>query len=86
MKLHYVRDKEKREVDFLITEKNRPVCLIEAKENDEECSKNLLCYQEGLKVPVAVQVLHKGGIEKKLSKNGATQWIVSADKFLSVLP
>ncbi|MEK7383703.1 MAG: DUF4143 domain-containing protein, partial [Elusimicrobiota bacterium] len=29
--LHYVRDKEKREVDFLLTESRRPYLLLEAK-------------------------------------------------------
>lgn len=80
--LYYIRDKEKREVDFLITEKMKPVCLIEAKASDEELSGSLLYFQEKLNIPTSVQLLHKSGVEKKLRKNGRLQWIVSADKWL----
>jgi predicted AAA+ superfamily ATPase len=84
--LYYIRDKEKNEVDFVIAEKTKPLCLIEAKTTDDECSKSLLSYQERLKVPVAVQILHKRGVEKRQKKNGYIQWIVSADKWLASLP
>ncbi len=84
--LYYIRDKEKREVDFIITEKMKPICLIEAKISEEDCSQNLLYYQEKLNVPVAIQVLHKSGVLKKMKKNNKIQWIISADKYLLTLP
>lgn len=83
--LRYIRDKEKREVDFVITEKNKPVCLIEVKVNDENLSTNLLFYQDKLNVPVAVQLLHKKGVCKRLSRGNRLQWIVSADRFFEIL-
>ena len=83
--LRYIRDKEKREVDFVITEKNKPVCLIEAKVSDEDLSSNLLFYQNKLNVPVAVQLLHKKGVCKRLSRGNMLQWIVSADRFFEIL-
>jgi predicted AAA+ superfamily ATPase len=86
LKLCFIRDREKREVDFTIVEKDRVVCLIEAKASDEECSPNLLYFQEKLKVPVAVQVLHKPNIHRKLRRNDKIQWIVSADIWLTCLP
>lgn len=86
LKLHYIRDKEKREVDFVIVEKRKPVCLIEAKLTDETCSRHLLYYQEKLDVPVAVQLLFKGGVLKKMKKNGKLQWVMSADRWLGCLP
>ncbi|MCX7648099.1 MAG: DUF4143 domain-containing protein, partial [Elusimicrobiales bacterium] len=57
--LFYIRDKEKREVDFLITEKNIPILLIETKLNDEEISKNLIYFQKKLNIKMAVQEVHK---------------------------
>ena len=36
--LHYIRTKEKYEIDFLITEKRKPLVLIEAKVSDESLS------------------------------------------------
>ncbi|MCM8819714.1 MAG: AAA family ATPase [Candidatus Omnitrophica bacterium] len=84
--LFYIRDKEKREVDFLITKNEQPIILIEAKYNDEELSKNLVMFQAKLKIPISIQVIHKKGVCKKLKNSGLTQWIVSADRFLELLP
>lgn len=84
--LRYIRDKEKREVDFVIVEGKKPVCLIEAKIGEKDVSPALLYMQEKMNVPFAVQILHKGGIEKKLRRNDKIQWVVSADKWLAVLP
>ncbi|MCG2726127.1 MAG: AAA family ATPase [Elusimicrobia bacterium] len=84
--LFYIRDKEKREADFLITEKNNPFLLIECKLNDEMLSENLAVFQRKLKIPVAIQLVNKKNVCKKLKQNGFTQWILSADKFLAILP
>ena len=37
--LHFLRDKEKREVDFVITERGQPVCLIECKTTDRKSTR-----------------------------------------------
>jgi len=54
--LHFLRDKEKREVDFLIAERRKPVLLVEAKLADETPSPALLRFQRQLKAP-AVQLV-----------------------------
>lgn len=84
--LLYLRDKEKREVDFVLTLKKKPFCLIEAKYSDETLSPHLLYYQEKLSIPAVVQVVHKPGILKKTQKNGLIQWVISADRWLTCLP
>lgn len=84
--LHYIRDKEKREVDFVLLEKGKPFCLIECKKTEEALSPNLLYFQKKLKAPTAVQILHKSGICKKMRTEGLTQWIISADQWLALLP
>lgn len=84
--LHYVRDKEKREVDFLLTEKNRPICLIECKLSDASLSPALMYYQDKLRVATAVQLVHAGGLCRKTAHGGATQWVISADRWLDMLP
>lgn len=84
--LYYVRDKEKREVDFIIVDGKKPACLIEAKMSEEDVSTNLIYMQERLNVPFAVQILHKSGIEKKMRKNDKIQWVISADRCLAALP
>lgn len=84
--LHFLRDKEKREVDFVLSEKGKPFCLVECKATEENLTPNLLHFQKKLSVPTAVQVLHKTGVCKKMHIEGLTQWIISADQWLSVLP
>ncbi len=84
--LHFLRDKEKREVDFVLSEKGKPLCLVECKATEENLTPNLLHFQKKLSVPTAVQVLHKTGVCKKMHIEGLTQWIISADQWLSIFP
>jgi predicted AAA+ superfamily ATPase len=84
--IHYLRDKEKREIDFVISERGKPVCLIECKLAEEDLSPTLLYYQKKLSIPFAIQLLHKSGICKKMRVAGLIQWIISADQWLTVLP
>ncbi|RPJ37295.1 MAG: ATP-binding protein [Deltaproteobacteria bacterium] len=84
--LHYIRDKEKREVDFVLSEKGKPICLIECKATEETLAPGLLHFQKKLSVPTAVQILHKSGVCKKMHMEGLTQWVISADQWLSILP
>jgi uncharacterized protein len=84
--LNYIRDKEKREVDYVLSEKGKPFCLIECKTGEETLAPNLLHFQKKLAVPVAIQLLHKTGVCKKLHTEGLTQWIISADQWLPILP
>lgn len=55
--LHYVRDREKREVDFLITENRRPYTLVEAKLTEDGTDRNLKYFQDRLKPAYSVQVV-----------------------------
>jgi len=55
--LHYLRDKEKREVDFLITRNRKPWVLIEAKVSDTKPSPALQHFGERLSVAAKIQVV-----------------------------
>lgn len=55
--LAYLRDKEKREVDFLVARDGQPWFLVEVKQRDESISPALKYYQEQLDVPFAFQVV-----------------------------
>jgi uncharacterized protein len=57
--LHFVRDKEKREVDFLITRQKKPWILIECKSNSLEPSKNLIYFSKILKTDMNFQLVEK---------------------------
>jgi len=55
--LYFLRDKEKREVDFLVTKEEKPWFLVEAKSSHQSgLSKNLYYYQEQTKAPHAFQI------------------------------
>jgi hypothetical protein len=55
--LRYVRDKEKREVDFLVVRDGRPWFLVEAKLRDTALSPSLGRFQGRLKAAHAFQVV-----------------------------
>lgn len=86
VELHFIRDKEKREVDFVLSEKGRVFCLVECKTSEETLSPHLFYFQQKLKVPFAVQLVHKPGVCKKIRLKGFTQWVLSADRWLLGLP
>jgi len=54
--LRYLRDKEGREIDFVILKENHLEELIEVKWSDDEISKSLLYYTERLKPEKATQI------------------------------
>lgn len=83
--LHYLRDKEKREVDFLIARKNRPFLIIEAREGDENIDENLLYFQKKLKVP-AVQLVNKKDGFRRRTVNGRKVLVATASTRLASLP
>ncbi len=50
-KLWYLRDREKREVDFVLVKDNHPVCLFETKESYSNISKAGRFYGNKLNIP-----------------------------------
>ena len=83
--LHFIRNKEKQEVDFLIAEGNGPFLLIEAKLSDTTPTAALRKFQNFLNVP-AVQLVSEGDTFSLLS-NGSQQILVApAYQWLSQLP
>jgi hypothetical protein len=88
--LFYIRDKEKREVDFLVMQGKTPLFLVEAKSNDSNMSPSLLYYQEKFRVPLAFQVINmpaNGQVTlRKARINNHLQWLCSAESFLGTLP
>ena len=86
LSLNFIRDKEKREVDFVLSDRGRPVCLIECKASEKELAPSLVYFQNRLSVPTAVQLVHTPGVCQKRRAQGMTQWVISADQWLALLP
>lgn len=83
--LHFVKNKEKQEVDFLLANNRKPVLLIEAKIADEQPSKSLQTFQRALNVP-AVQLTNDGDNYRLISNDKNKILIAPAYQWLSQLP
>jgi predicted AAA+ superfamily ATPase len=79
--LFYLRDVQKREVDFLETIDHRPWFAVEAKLTDERISPALLYFKERLSIPYTYQVTFQDKIDRM--EKGCR--IISAAKFLGAL-
>lgn len=55
--LHYLRDKDQREVDFLVVRDGEPWFLVEVKSSDDKLSPALLHFQAQCNAPHAFQVV-----------------------------
>lgn len=84
--LYYIRTKEKKEVDFLLTKDNIPWVLIETKySHNNSLSKNLIYFKEKIKVPYAFQVVFDLPYIEKNCFECTEPTIVPAQTFLSQL-
>lgn len=79
--LHYLRDKEKREVDFMVLIDNKPAMIIEVKVSDDVFAKSLFRFHSILKEAQAFQIVYN--LKKPKSKDNIN--MLSAHQFLSHL-
>ena len=83
--LHFLKNKEKQEIDFLIANGGKPILLIEAKLSEQQPSPALKKFQSVLNVP-AVQLIKEDEGFRKLSNNRQTILVAPAYQWLSGLP
>ena len=83
--LHYIRNREKEEVDFLIANNQEPLVLIEVKQSKTSPSKSLAKFQAKLNIP-AIQLVGQLDICKLFSNNKLKILVISAANWLSWLP
>ena len=84
--LGYLRDKEKREVDFLVARDGKPWFLVEVKQRDESLSPTLKYFQQQLAAPFAFQVvLDANYVDADCFSRAGTPIVVPARTFLSQL-
>lgn len=79
--LKYVRDREKREVDFVILRDRKVIELVEAKWSDAQPAKSLLYFAERLRPERATQVVAK--LNRATSKGSLH--VVKAAEYLKKL-
>ncbi|MBP1718711.1 MAG: ATPase, family [Deltaproteobacteria bacterium] len=83
--LYFVRDRQKNEVDFLITSKKTPFLLVETKLGETEPAAALVKMKKLFSIP-AVQLVNKPGISRQVTRDNEKILVVSADRWLSSLP
>ncbi len=81
--LRFVRDKEKREVDFLVTKDEKPWMLVECKSNSTTPSQNLIHFNSLLKPKFAIQLVTKNNYHREYSHYNVQ--IMSYEKFAAGL-
>jgi hypothetical protein len=80
----YIRDKEKREVDFAITGSRVPQVLIEARHTDTEPSESLVYFQQRTGGIPALQLVRDSGVDRRSIL--AKRRVVTASRWLAGLP
>ena len=83
--LHFIKNKEQQEVDFLIANEGVPFVLIEAKLSDTEPSPALKKFQGVLKKP-AIQLVEESEGYRMIPNGGQYILVAPAYQWLSSLP
>ena len=83
--LGYLRDKQRREVDFVVVKDDRPWFLVEVKKHDERLSPNLAHYQRLTGAKHAFQVVLDAQYVNRDCFEVGTPVVVPARTFLSQL-
>lgn len=69
MELKFLRDAEKREIDFVVTKNHKPIFGVECKSGDKSISPHITYFSERTKIPQFYQVhLGKKNVEVSHSK------------------
>ena len=81
--LHYLRDKEGREIDFLVVIDGRPALMIEVKWADDSLSRNFAVFSRYLPDTPSVQLVGKLDREKSFESGArivkAASWLAELD-------
>ena len=83
--LNLVRDKDGREVDFLITKNKKPWILIEVKSSETSFSPHILYFNKKLTPEFSIQLINKPDVFIK-HKESPNCYVSSLEYFLKFLP
>jgi predicted AAA+ superfamily ATPase len=79
--LFFLRNVDKKEVDFLVTIDGKPWFAVETKLSSKDVDKSINYFRERINIPHVYQIVKESGVD--LFINGV--FVVSADKFLASL-
>jgi predicted AAA+ superfamily ATPase len=82
-KLTYLKNRQNKEIDFLIVKDNQPWLPIEAKLSDTNLSNNWALYLSRLTCKRGIQVVKKQNVHRLVSLEHADVLVISADQLLT---
>jgi uncharacterized protein len=83
--LHFIKNKEHQEVDFLIANEGEPLLLVEARLSDTQPSKPLRKFQDVLNIP-AVQLVGESEGYRMVPNGSQLMLVAPGYQWLSLLP
>ena len=84
--LRYIKDKQRREIDFLVLRDKRPMFLVEAKLTSKTLSPSLVALVPKLRNVPFVQLVFQPIAERRTRIGDAQGRVMSAASFLRLLP
>jgi len=84
--LHYLRNKDRAEIDLLLTRDRKPWLALECKLTEDELSPGFAAFLPHLGWPPFVQLVMKPGILRRVSIEGRPGLVMSAERLLVSLP
>jgi predicted AAA+ superfamily ATPase len=81
--LHFIRNRDGQEVDFLVVRDGKPWMLVEVKSNRESPSAALMRYASSLQTEMNFQLVAKNGFKKHYPDTRVT--VISTETFLAGL-
>jgi hypothetical protein len=85
VELRYLRNKEKKEIDFLVLKNNKPWFPVEVKLNQDKPSENWRAFLPHIKCNRAVQVVNQPDTFNIIRQGDCNILIISAEEFLRYL-
>lgn len=82
--LRYLRDKNKREVDFAIIRDSKPWMLVECKSNEIEPSADLIYYSNILKPVYTIQLTTQANYQRRYQTTGVH--VIDYESFFAAFP
>jgi hypothetical protein len=83
--LNFIRTKDQQEVDFVLSDDNRPLLLVDARAQAQQPSAALMKFQAALQVP-AVQLVQAAEGYRRVFNDGQSILIAPACQYLAGLP
>lgn len=85
IELCYLKNKQKKEIDFLLVKNKMPWLPIEVKLNDDTCSDNWASFLKDLPCKRGIQVTYKPNVYQRMTLAQGEVLIISAEYLLALL-